>query len=145
LTYRATGSDVRSLCSTTCKWTYLGQEGAGGWQSDYFRSIGLGQIADEGFRRIGTSIRPMGERVGGLTPTSARDLGLFPGTAVGVSIIDAHAGGLGLLGVGSAGAALEFADLEERLALIGGTSSCHMAVSRDAKFPPGSGGPTTPR
>jgi ribulose kinase len=26
LTYKATGSDVRSLCSTVCKWTYLGHE-----------------------------------------------------------------------------------------------------------------------
>ena len=29
LVYRATGQDVRSLCSTVCKWTYLGHEGEG--------------------------------------------------------------------------------------------------------------------
>src|SRR5262249_60716432 len=49
--------------------------------------------------------------------------------------------GLGLIGVtldDGDGAAL---DLETRLALIGGTSSCHMAVSRDPKFPPGIWGP----
>lgn len=32
---------------------------------------------------------------GGLTPQAAADLGLTPGTAVGASLIDAHAGGLG--------------------------------------------------
>ena len=45
LTYRATGSDVRSLCSTTCKWTYLGAHGtAPGWQSDFFHEVGLGAL-----------------------------------------------------------------------------------------------------
>ena len=144
LTYRATGVDVRSLCSTTCKWTYLGEHAAGtaaGWQSDFFRSVGLGELADEGFRRIGTSIRPMGERIGPLRESSARELGLTAGTPVGVSIIDAHAGGLGLLGVLVDGTAPTESALEERLALIGGTSSCHMAVSRAPRFPAGIWGP----
>jgi FGGY-family pentulose kinase len=145
LTYRATGVDVRSLCSTTCKWTYLGEHAAGGiagWQDDYFRSVGLGDLTDEGYRRIGTVVRPMGERVAPLTAVAAGELGLVPGIPVGVSIIDAHAGGLGLLGV-SAGQAVagDASSLEERLALIGGTSSCHMAVSQKALFPPGIWGP----
>jgi FGGY-family pentulose kinase len=76
-----------------------------------------------------------------LTPKAAEELGLAAGTAVGVSIIDAHAGGLGLLGVPLGGAAPTEASLEERLALIGGTSSCHMAVSVEAKYIPGIWGP----
>lgn len=36
---------------------------------------------------------PLGE---GLTQEAAADLGLDPGTAVGASLIDAHAGGLGI-------------------------------------------------
>lgn len=32
----------------------------------------------------------------GLTEEAAADLGLTPGTAVGASLIDAHAGGLGI-------------------------------------------------
>ena len=86
LVYRATGHDVRSLCSTVCKWTYLGQQGetAGGWDDSYFRLVGLGDLVDEGYRRIGTHVRPVGEAVGrGLTPAAARELGLEPGTAVG--------------------------------------------------------------
>src|SRR5450631_567164 len=59
LVYRATGNDVRSLCTTVCKWTYLAH--AGGWDAGFFRSIGLGDLADEGFARIGTMVRPMGE------------------------------------------------------------------------------------
>src|SRR5882672_10582304 len=52
LTYRATGVDVRSLCSTTCKWTYLGAGQPGGvggplgWQDDYFRGVGLGDLVE---------------------------------------------------------------------------------------------------
>ncbi len=60
---------------------------------------------------------------------------------MGVLIIDAHAGGLGLLGVAIGASAPDEAALEERLALIGGTSSCHMAVSRGPHYPTGIWGP----
>jgi FGGY-family pentulose kinase len=119
-----------------CKWTYLGH--AGGWRDDYFRAIGLGDLADEGYRRIGTRVRPMGERAGGLSERAAKELGLAAGTPVAVSIIDAHAGGLGLLG---AAGTLTLATAAEHLALIGGTSSCHMAVSKEPVFVPGVWGP----
>ncbi|MBK8996338.1 MAG: FGGY-family carbohydrate kinase [Myxococcales bacterium] len=139
LVWRATGEDVRSLCTTVCKWTYLGHEG--GFREDYFRQVGLGALADEGWARIGTRVRPMGERAGGLTARAADELGLAAGTPVGVSIIDAHAGGLGLLGAPLDGRAPDAEGLERRVALIGGTSSCHMAVSREPKFVPGIWGP----
>ena len=140
LTYRATGDDSRSLCSTVCKWTYLGHRGTAGegWDKSYFKKIGLGDLADEGFARIGQRIRPMGEALGqGLTAKAAQELGLAAGTAVGVSIIDAHAGGLGMLGAGK----VSPAGLNRRLALIGGTSSCHMAVSKAPRFIKGIWGP----
>jgi FGGY-family pentulose kinase len=138
LVYRATGVDVRSLCTTVCKWTYLGHDGRG-WQADFFRQIGLGVLADEGFARIGTRIRPMGERAGGLTEGSARELGLVAGTPVAVAIIDAHAGGVGTIGAAIDGAGAS--GFEARLSLIGGTSSCHMAVAREPRFVPGVWGP----
>jgi FGGY-family pentulose kinase len=143
LTYRATGSDTRSHCTTVCKWTYLGHErgGAGQWSRPYFERIGLGLLLQDGARRIGATVKPLGERVGSLTEAAARELGLVAGIAVGVSIIDAHAGGIGLLGTTIGAAALTEADLERRLALIGGTSSCHMAVSKEARFIPGIWGP----
>ncbi len=144
LTYRATGDATRSLCSTVCKWNYLGhRKGAGrGWDAGYLRQIGLGDLVTEGFRRLGREVRPMGEPVGrGLTARAAREFGLAPGTPVGVSIIDAHAGGLGLLGARLDGRAPTAAALNRRLALIGGTSSCHMAVSVKPRFIRGIWGP----
>jgi FGGY-family pentulose kinase len=143
LTYRATGVDTRSHCTTVCKWTYLGHErdGAGAWSASYFERIGLGELLAHGARRIGSKVSPLGERVGVLSEASARELGLAAGTAVGVSIIDAHAGGIGLLGTTLPGEPLGAAELERRVALIGGTSSCHMAVSREPRFVPGVWGP----
>ncbi len=148
LTYRATGVEVRSLCSTVCKWTYLGHEESddlatiGKWEPSYFRAIGLEDLVEENFARIGQRVRPMGEAIpGGLSKKAAAELGLLEGTAVGVSSIDAHAGGLGVLGAAVDGKAPATAELEERLALIGGTSSCHMAASREPKFIDGVWGP----
>ncbi|MHC5028246.1 MAG: FGGY-family carbohydrate kinase [Planctomycetota bacterium] len=140
LTYRATGSTTRSLCTTVCKWTYLGHEGR--WSDDYWRSIGLAHLVDGGGDRIGNVVRPMGEPLAaGLTAGAAGDLGLNPGTAVGVAIIDAHAGGIGMLGARFDGAAPGAAAMNRRLALIGGTSSCHMAVAPEPRFIDGVWGP----
>jgi FGGY-family pentulose kinase len=140
LTWRATGSDTRSLCSTVCKWNYRGQEGC--WDEAYLRDIGLGELADEGFRRIGTRILPVGEPVpGGLSAAAAAELGLPAGIPVGTSAIDAHAGGLGVIGAALEGGAPDAAVLTHRLALVGGTSSCHMAVSPEPHFVPGVWGP----
>ncbi|MBK8252101.1 MAG: FGGY-family carbohydrate kinase [Polyangiaceae bacterium] len=146
LSYRATGNDARSLCTTVCKWTYLGHKAltdneAAGWQADYLRAAKLDDLVNDGYARIGKRVRPMGERAGALTAKAAAELGLVPGTAVGIGIIDAHAGGIGMLGARLNGIAPTPVTLEERLALIGGTSSCHMAVSREALFVPGIWGP----
>ncbi|MBX3272470.1 MAG: FGGY-family carbohydrate kinase [Sandaracinaceae bacterium] len=135
LVHRATGNDVRSLCTTVCKWTYRGDEGR--WDDSFFEAIGLGDLV--GYDKIGARVRPMGEHAGGLTEAAARELGLAAGTPVGVAIIDAHAGGLGLLG--AADGPLDDAAFDARLALIGGTSSCHMAVSAAPRFIEGVWGP----
>lgn len=142
LTYRAAGELTRSLCSTTCKWTYLAHEavnGGDGWSAEFFKEIGLGDLVDEAYARIGKVIRPMGEPIGnGVTREAAEELGLVEGTPVGVSIIDAHAGGIGMIGLAEGD---ESVQLDRRLALIGGTSSCHMAVSPDKRRIPGVWGP----
>ena len=137
LTWRATGADSRSLCSTVCKWTYVGHEHR--WDAGYFQAIGLGELADDGFARIGTTILPMGAPVaGGLSARAAAELGLPAGIAVGTSAIDAHVGGLGTIGATIDG---EPTELDRRLALVCGTSSCHMAVSAEPRFVPGIWGP----
>jgi D-ribulokinase len=137
LSFRATGSEARSLCTLTCKWTYLAHENR--WDADYFRAIGLEELADEGFRRIGTQVAPIGAPLGaGLTPEAARDFGLRPGTPVGASAIDAHAGGIGTLGASAEGSA---PDPAAQMALIMGTSSCAMAVTHEPAFVDGVWGP----
>jgi FGGY-family pentulose kinase len=143
LVYRATGQDVRSQCTTVCKWTYLGHEnaGEGRWSESFFREVGLEDLLADGARKIGARVRPLGKLAGTLTETAAAELGLVSGIPVGVAIIDAHAGGLGLLGAGLTAEELSPEVLERRVALIGGTSSCHLAVSREPRFVPGVWGP----
>jgi FGGY-family pentulose kinase len=146
LTYRATGDVGRSLCSLVCKWTYLGHQqketATQGWSDSYWNEIGLGDLVAEGYKRIGTTVRPMGAAVGkGLSDKAASELGLKAGTAVGASIIDAHAGGLGVLGAVTEGETLTPETLNSRVAVIAGTSSCHMAVSTDPRFIEGVWGP----
>jgi FGGY-family pentulose kinase len=127
LVWRASGRDVRSLCTNVCKWTYSGHEGR--WDTDFLDAFGLNDA-----RITDNPIRPLGERVGPLTGEAAAHLGLTEGCQVAVGIIDAHAGGLGLLGLAEGSP-------ETALALIGGTSNCHMAASREPIFVPGVWGP----
>lgn len=140
LTWRASGQSSRSLCSTVCKWTYIGHEQK--WDKEYFEYIGLGDLAQDNFNRIGTDIRPMGSPVdGGISEQAAEELGLLQGTPVATSIIDAHAGALGIIGASLDNQPVTQDTLETRMALICGTSSCHMAVSQKAHEITGVWGP----
>ncbi len=142
LTYQATKNDVRSMCTTVCKWTYLRHEGpSGSWDMSFFQAVNLADLFEGD--RAGKIVSPLGKRAGDLAPDAAKDLGLRPGIPVAVGIIDAHAGGIGVLGMSKKGteAAVTPEELEQRVALIGGTSSCHMAVSRKPNFIPGIWGP----
>ena len=132
LTWKATGSATRSLCTLACKWSYLPQEGR--WPREFFDAIGLSAVASDGFARIGPAIATPGERVGGLSAEAAEAMGLPPGLPVGAGLIDAHAGALATLGASGHAPA-------RTLALILGTSSCCMAVSGEPRFLPGLWGP----
>lgn len=135
LTWKASGSTARSTCTVTCKWTYLAHEGR--WDADYFRGIGLAELADEGFVRIGGQVVPPGTALSrGLTPEAARAMGLPAGIAVAAGLIDAHAGGIGT--VGARGGA---EDPVRTLGYVFGTSSCTMTTTRDPTFVPGVWGP----
>lgn len=136
MVYRSTGIDVRSICTTVCKWGYDGQRGA--WDRTFYKKIGLDDlIAND---KIGTNVMPMGTTAGNLSRQASIDLGLLETTRVAVGIIDAHAGGIGVLGMGFSKVPTP-AKLEQIVALIGGTSSCHMAVSKKPKFISGIWGP----
>ena len=135
LSWKASGSLARSACTVTCKWTFLAHENR--WDESYFRLIGLGALADEGFRRIGTEVVPGGTALGGgLTEQAAEELGLRPGVPVAAGLIDAHAGG-----VGTVGALGEAGKLESRMAYVFGTSACTMSSTHDPAFVPGVWGP----
>jgi FGGY-family pentulose kinase len=134
--YRATGVDVRSLCTTVCKWAYDGERGR--WNGEFFARVGLKNLPAE--KSIGDAVLPMGTPIGPLTATAASEMGLAPDTSVAVGIIDAHAGGIGVIGIGFRRRPLP-SQLEQVLALIGGTSSCHMAVSVKPRFIRGIWGP----
>ena len=136
LTWRASASLSRSMCSLVCKWTYDGL--ANRWDKKFLTEVGLEEFLTDDFVRIGGSVKPLGSIAGLLSKQAAQELGLPEGIPVGTSAIDAHAGGLGLLGIKIENQAI---DLERRLALIGGTSSCHMAVSANPRFVPGVWGP----
>ncbi|WP_313591377.1 FGGY-family carbohydrate kinase [Agrobacterium cavarae] len=132
LTWRATGSLARSTCTVACKWTYIAHEQR--WDPSYFRQIGLAELADENFARIGQEIVEPGTPVGqGLTAKSAEDFGLLPGTPVSAGMIDAHAGGIGTVGIGGTP--------ESNLAYVFGTSSCTLTSTEEPKFVPGVWGP----
>lgn len=132
LTFRASGSLARSSCTVTCKWTYLPHDG--GWDATYFRAIGLGGLADDGFDRIGRQIVAPGMALGkGLTPDAATELGLVPGTPVGAGLIDAHAGGIATAGMTG--------DPVGTLAYVFGTSSCTMTTTAAPVYVPGVWGP----
>lgn len=159
LSYRATGDDTRSLCTTVCKWTYLGHAHmqqisekasrdmeACGWDDDFWEEIGLGDLVDGHHAKIGRSVAFPGHALGsGLTPTAAKELGLVAGTPVGTSLIDAHAGGVGVMESVPVSDP-EYKDMDQeaiccRMVLVCGTSTCHMAISRSKLFIPGVWGP----
>lgn len=140
MVFRATGQDRRSLCTNVCKWTYLGHEGKkGSWDYTFFEMIGLDDLFEEG--KVPKLVYPVGSFAGILTKKSARELGLRPGVKVGVGIIDAHAGGIGLLGHCAKLGLKDRNQWNKALALIGGTSTCHMATSSEPRFIPGVWGP----
>ncbi len=142
LSYRATASLTRSMCTLTCKWTYLAHERR--WSRSFFERIGLGDLLDDDCKKIGREIVEPGTALGnGLTPQAAAELGLLPGTPVGASLIDAHAGGIATIGAQGAGRDADDvpASMLDRLAYIMGTSACIMATTETPRFVPGVWGP----
>jgi FGGY-family pentulose kinase len=108
LSYRATGNDARSLCTTVCKWTYLGHEATEGddttgWQRSYFEPAASPTSRPRGTPASAPASAPWASAPAASPHKAASELGLVPGTPVGIGIIDAHAGGLGMLGAALGG------------------------------------------
>ncbi|WVZ10752.1 hypothetical protein V8G54_015282 [Vigna mungo] len=181
-----------SLCTTVCKWTYLGHAHmqhvndnnsrdmeACGWDDDFWEEIGLGDLIEGHHAKIvnhndrtkccfpwpssGFTDKANIQCLVGKVNTPflhlqglVQELGLVPGIAVGTSLIDAHAGGVGVIESvlpSETEAAVFLAkrisvSLEHdkeaicnRMVLVCGTSTCHMAVSQKKLFIPGVWGP----
>ncbi|KAL1922147.1 uncharacterized protein VTP21DRAFT_10789 [Calcarisporiella thermophila] len=154
LTFRATGSLARSQCSLVCKCSYVPREveWSTGWNDDFFEQIGLGELAGEGFQKLGGrhgKIHYAGEAIGGLSKEAAEQMGLLPGLPVGSAVIDAYAGAIATMGADvpqqdpspSPNGELLETPPQNRLAIICGTSSCHIALSREPIFVDGVWGP----
>ncbi len=112
LMHRLTGEWTASLNNVTCKWNYASPEG--GWADELLEAVGLEDIR----AKWPTDILAMGEKAGLLTAEAARDLGLREGIPVAQGGIDAYAAMLGLDVV-----------TPGRMALVMGSSTCHMALS----------------
>ncbi len=127
LGWKATGNNARSQCTLTCKWTYLAHRSPG-WQRDFLAEVGIPEMIERA--DLPERATPVGADLGPLTGKAAAALGLTTGCRVGAGLIDAHAGALGLLG----GIAPERPEaLDRHLALIAGTSTCHMAMSPEPR------------
>ncbi|CCH41529.1 hypothetical protein BN7_1070 [Wickerhamomyces ciferrii] len=160
LTHRATGSEARSYNSTACKQGLLplGVEGSkNGWAKDFLEQINLPEVIEDDFRRLGGAPGlggqwlSAGETVGPLNEKAAEELGLTTNAFVGSGVIDAYAGWVGTV---AAQTDIDIPALVERekskegidksagrLAAVAGTSTCHIALSKDPIFVEGVWGP----
>jgi FGGY-family pentulose kinase len=111
LMHKLTGRWTASLCNVTCKWNYARPEG--GWPVGLLEAIGFPELRE----KWPDEVLPMGAVAGELAREAAEALGLRPGIPVAEGGIDAYAAMLGV-GVVKPG----------RMALVMGTSTCHMAL-----------------
>jgi FGGY-family pentulose kinase len=125
LVWRASGADVASVCTLTCKWNYLAHENR--FSDSLLQAVGLHDLK----AKVPPLVLPLGSKAGQLSADAASQMGLPEGIAVATGIIDAHAGGLALVSTAPQGS----------LAIIGGTSNCHMVVSPQPVMVPGVWGP----
>ena len=117
LMFRLTGNWAVSLNNATCKWNYA--RPAGGFAVDLLETLGCSDLRD----KWPEDVLPMGARAGELSRAAAEDLGLKAGTPVAQGGIDAYAAMFGV-GVVKPG----------RMALVMGTSTCHMALCAEGLF-----------
>ncbi|KAF2673557.1 FGGY-family carbohydrate kinase-like protein [Microthyrium microscopicum] len=159
LTHMATGAETRSFCSAVCKQGYVpvGVDGSvKGWQEDFLKAIGLEDLCEDDFKRMGGvngvngEYLTAGELVGTLSEKAANELGLIPGIAVGSGVIDAYAGWVGTVGAkvklekqstDTSKSADDVSQAFTRLAAVAGTSTCHLAMSAEPVFVNGVWGP----
>jgi FGGY-family pentulose kinase len=124
LMHKLTGRWAASLCNVTCKWNYASPEG--GYPVSLLDALGLPELR----QKWPDEVLAMGDPAGELTAEAAKALGLRPGIPVAEGGIDAYTGMLGLA-----------VTRPGRMALVMGSSTCHMALSDRPIFGTGVWGP----
>jgi FGGY-family pentulose kinase len=115
--HRLTGEWTLSLNNVTVKWNYAGPDG--GWSPALLAAAGLDDLPG----KWPAGVVPLGKGTGRLSAAAAGALGLRAGTPVAQGGIDAY---LGMLGMGAVGAG--------DLAVVMGSSTCHLAMSDRGLF-----------
>ncbi|SMN21106.1 similar to Saccharomyces cerevisiae YDR109C Putative kinase [Maudiozyma saulgeensis] len=165
LTFKATGNQAKSLCAAACKQGFLpyGVEGSiTGWSSEFLMKIGLEELAENNFAKLGGPLNnrsseevnskylSAGDYIAPLCKSSSQELGLTTECIVGSGIIDAYAGWVGTVAaVSELDQDISTDELETnsingavgRLAVVAGTSTCHITLSRKPYFVEGIWGP----
>lgn len=121
--YRLTGEWTLSRNHCAVKWNYSRPDG--GWPWAMMRSVGLDDLPSKWPERI----EPLGQGGASLSREAAEALGLRAGTPVAQGGIDAY---LGMLGMG--------ATSDGDVAVIVGSSTCHLAQSASGVFGSGASG-----
>lgn len=150
LTFKATGKETRSFCSTVCKQGLLpsGVDGSvDGWSREFLSDIGLDELNENNFEPLGGSLAKKGsflsagQPVGCLSKVAAQEMGLSESTLVASGIIDAYAGYIGTVAAEPSNEQTIDSKMTERLAMVAGTSTCHIIVSDHEILVPGVWGP----
>jgi FGGY-family pentulose kinase len=121
--FRLTGEWTLSLNHVAVKWNYARPDG--GWPVGLMKAVGLEDLLQKWPARI----VPLGKGGARLSEPAARELGLPAGIPVAQGGIDAY---LGMLGLG--------ATQDGDVAVIVGSSTCHLAQSREGVFGSGAAG-----
>ena len=121
--HRLTGTWTLSLNHVAVKWNYARPDG--GWPVGLMKAVGL----DDLLAKWPAQIVPLGKGSAVLSTWAAGELGLKPGTPVAQGGIDAY---LGMLGLGATG--------DGDVAVIVGSSTCHLAQSKEGVFGSGAAG-----
>ncbi|WP_337173479.1 FGGY-family carbohydrate kinase [Paludisphaera sp.] len=121
--HRLTGEWRLSLNHLAVKWNYARPDG--GWPLAMMKAVGLDDLVS----KWPAEILPLGRQAGKLSAKAAADLGLNAGTPVAQGGIDAY---LGMLGLGATG--------DGDVAVIVGSSTCHLAQTREGVFGSGAAG-----
>jgi len=121
--HNLTGHWTLALNHVAVKWNYAVPDG--GWPVKLMESVGLGDL----LAKWPETIVPLGRGDGVLSPEAASHLGLVAGIPVAQGGIDAY---LGMLGMG--------ATASGDVAVIVGSSTCHLAQTKTGVFGSGSAG-----